>query len=166
MILTQLLNDNYSDLNKVAFRITGNGMEANDLLTETYLNLHDKKVNVPEIKNEFIKFFSKCMSNRFKWPNSSFNKLKPKEILLENVEYIETEGKEPCKECMFNEIDIFKNLLPPHEKSLFELHFEDRIPCRMIAKELSIEYKYAVNPRSIERLILPIKKKIKDKWKR
>lgn len=162
MTLEQIFSDNYSYLHKIAIRIAGRNAE--DLLTETYLTVHEKKKGVPTKKNEFIKFFVKWMSNCHRWSQSSYNKQKTgKELLVTEYEYTPVQESEPCKECLFNEIELFKRTLPSHEKALFELHFEDKVSCRMIAQQLSFEFKYVVNPRSIERMVLPIKKKIKDK---
>lgn len=162
MTFEKLVNENHKELTLVAYRITGNKTKANDLISETYLNLHNKQV--PLIKNEFVKFFSKSMGNLNRWSRSSFNKFNNGKEILKEVE-VATE-EEVCKYCLFNEIELFKDTLPPHEKKLFELYYEMQISTRKIASELTTEFKIKVSSSSIDRLLLPVKIKVKEKkWK-
>lgn len=165
MDLNKLVSDNYNQLNKVAYNMTGNKSNAADLVSETYLEMIEKKINYPIIKIEFIKFYSAFMRNLKNWTKERYRKqLNGKEILIE-LEYTDPKESEPCKECLFNELDLFKKGLPAYEKTLFELHYESRISCRMIAEELTLEFKYVVTKKSIEKLMLPIRNKLKiNKW--
>jgi len=166
MTLQALVNHNYKELNTAAINIAGNKNTGQDLMSSTYIALHDNPAELPKDNKGFIKFFTKCMSNQFKWSKSNFNKeFIPKEVITD-FEYADIpEESEPCKECLFNELEIFKKALPPHEKILYELNIESKIPCHQIAMELTKEFKYIVKTRSIIRLMAPIKNKLKNrKW--
>lgn len=96
MTLGQLFANNSEYLTTVAKRITRhkNVKMAPDLVSETYLNLHDKDTVFPQDNEEFVKWFSKCMKNYFSWGNSSFNTLyQPKESLTIDSQFrTETKG--------------------------------------------------------------------------
>lgn len=80
MNLNLLITNNYESLSKVAKLIACN--KSGDLISETYSNIAEKEIPYPLNNLEFIKFFSRCMKNRYVWGNSSFNKLhRPKESL-------------------------------------------------------------------------------------
>jgi hypothetical protein len=87
--LERLFTHNYEYLNTVAVRITRKKdyRLAPDLLNSTYLTIHEKASRgqclIPGENEEFVRWFSNCMKNYFKWPNSDFNKVhQPKEHLF------------------------------------------------------------------------------------
>lgn len=133
-----------------------------DLLTDTYLNLIDCKV--PADDEEFIKYFSRCMSNNFKNQKSSFNKnFVIREI---NNTFIEPEHQDDInKQAVYDEIIEFKQTLNTHEQVLFELHYEHGKSCREIAEGLTYR-NYKISYVSISKLIKPINTKLElKKWK-
>ena len=69
-MINRLIERNYSNLTKVAKRIAP--QHFHDLLTDTYVNILNAKV--PETDEEFVKYFSRCMSNNFRNQKSTFNK--------------------------------------------------------------------------------------------
>lgn len=143
--------------------MTGDRIKATDLVTVTYMNIKEAKNPVPCNQFEFIKYFSKCMNNEYKWIRSNYNQQsKSKELLIE-LEYKTPTVSEPCRQCMWGEVEQFKITLPPHEKELFELYFEQGCSGYYIADELSKEFGCKVTRKSIDRMIAPIKEKIKNK---
>lgn len=160
-MINRLIERNHSYLTKVAKRIAPK--HYHDLLTDTYLNL--TTANIPEQNEEFIKYFSRCMSNNYRNQNSSFNKnFVIKEIncnfaVIQDVE-------EVCKDDIYSELIDFKNSLPTHEEILFELHFEHELSYADIAKHLTAKSGYEITISSMFKLIKPIREKLKNKqWK-
>lgn len=161
-----MIEQNYNYLCIVGTRITGNADLGKDLLTETYLVLTDKKVDFPTDDMGFIKFFSKCMSNFFRWPNSSFNQNFKIPDRLTIKEQEETETEEPNDDTLIDEVTDFKGNLPPHQKVLFELYFEKGMSARRIAELLEIQTGFSIHEKSMQKLIKPIKTNLKQtKWK-
>lgn len=87
MNLSELFAHNYQELSAVAHRIVRKKdyRRADELLSTTYLTIHEKAtagtVLVPGEHGEFVKWFSRCMKNYFKWPNSDFNTVRSNESL-------------------------------------------------------------------------------------
>lgn len=159
-MINVLIERNIKSLSQVAKRITPK--QSHDLITDTYLKIIER--SVPTNDHEFIKYFSKCMANNFNNQRSSFNKnFVIKEI---NYNFIEEDNSEDInKQDVYNELMEFKETLNTHEQILFELHYEQGMSCRDIAKSLRYN-NYITSYRSIVRLINPINKKLKlKKWK-
>jgi hypothetical protein len=79
VILGRMFENNYKEINKVACNITRhkNRKLAPELINETFIEVHEKEIKgykVPSDDLEFIKLFSKHMSNNFLFQNSGFNK--------------------------------------------------------------------------------------------
>ena len=156
MRLNDLLSANYNELLKAAYKITGSKIEAQDILTETYLELHDKQIKVSD--NDFIRFFCGSMRNSKRWVNSNYNKIRSKEFLtdIDQNQTIEDEQ-------IHVDIEPFKQSIPTHESILFELYYEQNKSCQQISNELK-ETGYEIHYKSIQKLIKPIKIKLKA-WK-
>lgn len=160
-MINRLIERNHSYLTKVAKRIAPK--HYHDLLTETYISLASAKI--PETNEEFIKYFSRCMSNNYRNQKSSFNKnFVIKEI---NCNFVEAQTvEEVCKDEIYTELMAFKNSLPTHEEILFELHFEHELSYEEISKLLSGKSGYEIHWWSMMKLIKPIREKLKHKeWK-
>lgn len=160
-MINRLIERNYSNLTKVAKRIAP--QHFHDLLTDTYVNVLNAKV--PETDEEFVKYFSRCMSNNFRNQKSTFNKnFVIKEI---NCTFAYScEGEEVDKDALLQELSEFKKQLPTHEQILFELHFELNLSYVEIAKKLTLKSGYEVSYASMFKLIKPIREKLKCKtWK-
>ena len=160
-MINRLIERNYSNLTKVAKRIAP--QHFHDLLTDTYLNVLN--ANVPQDDQEFIKYFSRCMSNNYRNQKSTFNKnFVIKEI---NCNFVHTfEVEDVNKDDLIQELADFKKSLPTHEEILFELHFELNLSYADIAKKLSIKSGYDITVFSMFKLIKPIREKLKCKeWK-
>lgn len=127
MTLSELFTYNYTYLNTVAKRITRckNVHMAADLLNDTYLVIHEKQeagLKVPENNDEFVKWFSKCMSNYFKWPNSSFNKLfNSKESLTIDNGYFQRNDERLIDQDALRDIEILVEDTNDFTKELFEI---------------------------------------------
>ena len=160
-MINGLIERNHSYLVKVAKRIAPK--HYHDLLTETYVSLVN--ANVPEENTEFIKYFSRCMSNNYRNQNSTFNKnFAIKEINCNFVTLIEPD--EVNKEDLYSELLAFKNSLPTQEEILFELHFEFGLSAANIAKLLELDTGYNISTSSMLNLLKPIREKLRCKqWK-
>jgi DNA-directed RNA polymerase specialized sigma subunit len=160
---------------------------ADDLISETYLKITNWDA-IPEKDEEFIKVFVTQMKWEFKGKRSKFNKLyhsKEAEILdgfqLEDKEstndiFLNSEGineltKDVVEELShlgpeavqkYIEVASFKESLPGWEKELFELHYEDSLSSRKIAKGLEDLYEFDVNYQNINKLINEVKTKLND----
>lgn len=175
-------------------RITGGRMQkAIDLISETYCNVATCNTSTPAADQEFVKWFSKCMKNRFIWPDSSFNKIyRPKEYPSEHIQEflaVDTDsvtdielGVEDTNEATRELIDIssslgkkrtlkyievieFKRSLLEYEKILFELYFEKDLSSRRIA-EMYSDGVHKMNYQSVNSMVNIIKTKIKKyEWK-
>lgn len=160
-MINDLISRNLHSLSKVAKKIAPK--QSHDLLTDTYLQVLN--ANVPTNDHEFIKYFSRCMSNNFRNQKSTFNQnfvikeINCNFVVIEDVEQID-------KEEVINELAQFKSQLKTHESILFELHFEQGLSYRNIAKLLIERSGYQVSYFSIQALIKPIKDKLICKeWK-
>ena len=189
MTLGELFSHNYQYLALVAKRITRrkNIKLANDLINQTYLDIHDKEY--PKNGDEFIKWFSKCMKNRYVWKNSNFNKntqliagnelpeqsdptaqadieLSTEETNDTTKELIEvSSGMKKERVLKYIEVIEFKKSLPLHEQYLFDLYFNNDLSTRKISKQLSEETGYDMHFKRINSMVNEIKAKIKLKWK-
>lgn len=146
--------DNYKEILTVAKRITPKHHK--ELINETYIAVHH--ITPPENSNEFIKWFSKCMSNLNNWSNSSFNKSIKINANQFGYDVLDEEPNEPI-----NPLDV-KEFLEMHEKHLFHLHFELKLSARQIANLLEQENGTKENYQSYQRMINIMKIKI-NKWK-
>lgn len=195
MTLQALVSNNYPHLQKVARRIASRKdyRLAGDLLSETYRDVYEKKSKFPEGNEEFVRWFSKCMHNQFRWSFSEFNKLtKVRETLdieiqdntaadpdaildvelsaegineatMQMIEISSSLGK--TKTLQYIEVLEFKRGLADYEKILFELYFESRLSTHVIATMYSDDT-HKINWKSINKLVKSIKTKIKNyQWK-
>lgn len=161
MKLDVFINNNYSYLLTVAKRIAKS--EAEDLLNNTYLIIFDKQnFELPDDNNGAIKYFVKCMSNNFSLSKSSFNsEKKKKEVAIENY-FFESIQDDAEQEVSEKSITEFKSTLDEHEKIFFELHYEEEVSLRSIAKEFR---EISVDKEVVNKIKNRIKDKIIDKWK-
>jgi len=162
-VLDSLIASNYLYLTVIAKGITKNESEAKDLVSETYLKLAEKGSKIPQDTDEFQKFFTTCMKNFYL---DELRKKKRKSTTIEDTDEItiEVEDCDLSDWKKFIEIESFKALLPMHQEILFELHFENGLSSRKIAKLLQ-QTGYDVSHNSMNLLIRPIRNKIiKHKW--
>lgn len=133
MSLAKLFTDNYDYLNTVAKRITRckDIRMAPDLLNSTYMVIHEKKEKglfVPSESEEFVKWFSKCMKNYFKWPNSEFNSsYTPNEHLIVDEDFV-------CKKGKFSD---------NHHSDSCRLRFDERIIDEDALKNIEVSVEQA-----------------------
>lgn len=158
-VLDSQVSANYLYLTVVAKKITGRTDNAGDLVSETYLNLHSKGTKVPDENDEFIKFFVKCMKNRFLDEQRAKKEVCELSITL-------TPSEEVPKWVFLREIEVFKNGLSELEQILFEICFEKGIKSRELSRMLQEIHGYDVSYKTLDRNLLdPLRQKIKlHKW--
>lgn len=131
------------------------------------------------------------MKNRYVWPNSNFNKATrinsidygdfdvPDQDALNNIQLAVEETNEATKELIevssgmkkdrvlkYVQVVEFKNALPPHEKELFELHFNNQLSSRKISEKLLQETGLKMNYQNINKMVNGLKQKInQQKWR-
>lgn len=185
-MISNLLSDNYNEIEVVAKRITGNHRStAHEIINQTFIELSKKEC--PDNKHEFVKWFSRSMAMSYKCKNSAYNYSKTKETLLDySPEIIDTDslneieiGIESINQATKELIEVsssmrkdrvityinileLKKSLPPHEKYLFELYFENGLSTRDIAKQESEISGYNIGYQRINNMINVIKAKIKN----
>jgi RNA polymerase sigma factor (sigma-70 family) len=182
-MLAQLVERNYKNILPVAKRITGRDCyrQATALISETYLTVSEKN---KEYKSDehFVKSFSKTMYFLFKGKRSTYNKAEGlSKVHLEydpgNEDWKEIEiildGNEQTKDLVMNlshlktedaieyvKLMQFKEQLPPHEKEIFCLHFENRMSGREIARLMETETGFKMSYVRYNEMIKGIKNKL------
>ena len=154
-MLDVLVSQHYFYLTQIAKRISGDKELAVDLVSDTYINLHDKQTKLPEDDREFISYFSRCMFNL------NIDRLRKKASEL-NISF--SEIPDTPKWYLLVEIENFKNTLSDLDQILFELCYEfHQLSSRDIAQMLSEKMGYRVSHKLINNLISPLRDKIKEK---
>lgn len=158
-VLDLQVSSNYLYLTVVAKKITGHADRANDLVSETYLNLHTKGTKVPDVNDEFIKFFVRCMKNRFLDEQRTKKEVCDLSINL-------TESEDVPKWVFLKEIEDFKATLTDLEQIFFELCYEKGLSKREISALLNQKLKYSIHANTLSvNYIKPLNDKIKKhKW--
>lgn len=159
MTLNELIDKNYNYILKACKDIAKG--EAEDLLNDTYIVIHNKKgFELPSDNDGAVKYFIKCLHNQYKLYNSSFN------IQKRGAETVQLDDREIAQEIEseFNQeaINEFKSILEDHERLFYELHYEERVSLMEIAREFR---KIGMDRNIINKINEPITKKIKQKWK-
>ena len=182
-MLNKLVIDNYKELKEAANNITRrrDRNQSNELINETYLTLFNKVV--PETNAIFVKWFTKSMKYIYIDKYSSFRKATDqKESSLTydtgNSDWKDIElGAEQINEktkgiitglshltndkaLKYVELLEFKESLPPHERELFELHFEKGLSGRKISKLMEKETGFKMSYVRYNEMIKVIKNKI------
>lgn len=187
LMLSELVKHNYNEILLRAIRITRrrNRRQAEALINEAYLTLSGKD-EVPDDNQRFIEHFAKTMKFLYIGGRSSYNKAeKPSPNYLEydpgnddwkDIELM-TEGiNDQTKDAILNlshltydkalkysDLMQFKNILPPHEKEIFDLHFEKGLSCRDIVKLMEIETGWKMGKTRINEMIQEVKRKIYER---
>lgn len=158
-VLDLQVSSNYLYLTVVAKKITGHADRASDLVSETYLNLHTKGTKVPDVNDEFIKFFVRCMKNRFLDAQRTKKEFCDLSINL-------TESEDVPKWVFLKEIEDFKATLTDLEQIFFELCYEKGLSKREISALLNQKLKYSIHANTLSvNYIKPLNDKIKKhKW--
>jgi len=162
MDLNAKITTNYKELLRISYLITSNKPDAVELISEVYLKLLEKKTITPENNLEFIKFFSKCLKNRF------LDKKRAKKIEFTTNGPLEKEDEtEPTKyEGLLPKVVGFRNELTGLDKVLFELVYIQRLSYKKISYLYFQKNKHVLTVQSIYQLVKPLKQKIKIyKWK-
>jgi RNA polymerase sigma factor (sigma-70 family) len=181
-MISQLLNNNYKEILKAAKNITRrrNYQQAPALINETYLFLHDKET--PKINNEFVKYFTKTMHYLYIGERSTYNKAeKLSKVYLEydpgNDDWKDIEVNiEINKETLDTLLNLshlkntdaikyanvmqLKETLPPHEREIFELHFDKGLSGRQIAKIMELETGWKMSYVRYNEMIKKVKLKL------
>lgn len=160
-MLSKLMQDNYKEIQKAAVLITRRmGTSPHELINESYLTLSTK--DYPKDNEGFVKYVTQIMKYQSMSPRSSFNKAnrigievkfepineeyKDIELIIDDVSEYTKETIEGLSHLTKEKINKyiqaleFKESLAPHEKTLFELHFEDGLSSRKIAEWMSKEF--------------------------
>lgn len=181
-MLAKLIEDNYKQILVCATNITRrkDRHQAKALINEAYITASSKDLTGKE--EHFVKWFTKMMHFIYIDKNTKYNKgerlseihleydpgnedWKEIELVLDtNDETIDTIinlshlGKD--KAIKYTELMQFKNSLPPHEKEIFSLHFEQGLSSRSIAKLMKFETGYEMNYVRYNEMINKVKAKI------
>jgi len=182
-VIAELLTNNYKEILTCARRIIRRRdyTLAEELISETYLALHEKEV--PNTGLEFIKYFVTSMKLMTMSPRTSFNKIQrpsgvPLEYDLGNDDYkqiftdIDAIGKsESTKELMtelshltkenaikYVEVMEYKDTLAPWDRELFEMNIEKGLSGRKIVKLKELESGTKMSYKTYNNRIKQIKK--------
>ena len=180
-MLSKLVENNYKNILECANLITRrrNPHHSKDLINETYLLMDS--LEYPKQDVDFVKFFVKSMHFLYIGERSSFNKkfkVKDQELKFDvrdtdlldiDVEQTNEETIEAIKHLshltkedviLYTSLMIFKEQLPPHERELFELRFENGLSSREIADLMEKETGYKMSYVRYNEMINKIKYKI------
>lgn len=183
-MLNELLENNYKEILKAAVNITRrrDRHQAKALINETFLKVFEKD-NYPTNNTEFIGHYVKTMYFLYKGERSSYNKAETsKHITLEfdpgnedwkhielDAENINKETKDTMlaasnlttdKAIRYVKILEIKDSLPPHEKEIFSLHYEQGLSSRQIALHMEKETGWKMSYVRFNEMINKVKAKL------
>ena len=183
-MLSELLENNYKVILKAARNITQRRgqHQAPALINETYLKVFEKNDYPTDDKN-FIGHYVKTMHYLYLGKRSSYNKAEHKEHIPlvydpgnEDWKLIEIEAEGTNKETKDTMLAVsnlttdkairyvgvmeIKESLPPHEKEIFDLHFEKGMSSRQIAKHMEVETGWKMSYARFNEMINKVKSKL------
>ena len=182
-MFSELVKNNYNEILLAAKKITRRRdyRQARELINQTYIYLH--KIDLPKDNKGFISVFVDRMNIEYKGTKSSFNKV----VSIKEASLTYDPGSEDWKQI---EIDCeglneetkdkltalshldkedargyvklmeFKESLPPHERELFSLHFEQKMSSRQIAERMEKDTGWKMSYVRYNEMINNIKRKL------
>jgi len=159
MDLKCLFENNYNVIFKVAARITKNKTQAQDLISETYIDILERGKQFPTVNPDFIKWITVYLKLHKLSKYGRYQKqLHGREVLLDYTKEIpQAEHTNQTSGQALHRVKLFKASLDPLDTVLFELIYERGLS----SKKICAMYK-GIKVHSLQKLSEQLRKKIND----